>query len=116
MSTEHGVRHWALQQAHDPSHSKAVGVVEQYNARRSTRASILPAWPPDSSDLNLIENLWGWLAPKVDSPGGKSFDAYSAAVLKRLTMLPRTLLRSLVDSVPRGMAEGLRLGGGKIKY
>jgi hypothetical protein len=52
----------------------------------------------------------------VDSPGGKSFDAYSAAVLKRLTMLPRILLRSLVDSVPRGMAEGLRLGGGKIKY
>ena len=92
MSTEHGVRHWALQQAHDPSHSKAVGVVEQYNARRSKRSCILPVWPPGSSDLNPVENLWGWLATKVDSPGSKSFDAYSAAVLKQLKMLSGTLL------------------------
>lgn len=116
MFTEHGVRRWVLQQDNDPCHKKAAGVVEQYNARRSTRASILPAWPPNSPDLNPIENLWGWLEAEVDSIASKSFNAFSAAVRQQLATVPRTLLRSLVDSMPRRMAAVIKLKGGKTKY
>ena len=112
----HHVRPWVLQQDNDPSHSKAVEVVGKYNARCSTQASVLLAWPPNSPDLNPIENLWGWLDEKVDSLGCKSFDAYSKAVRQQLAMVPSTLLGSLVDSLPRRMAEVIRLEGGKIKY
>ena len=76
----------------------------------------MPAWPPNSPDLNPIENLWGWMEAEVDSLGCKSFNAYSEAVLRQLATAPRTLLRSLVNSMPRRMAEVIRLKGGKTKY
>ena len=52
----------------------------------------------------------------MDSLGCKSFDAYSAAVLQHPATVPRMLLQSLVDSMPRRMAEAIRLERGKIKY
>ena len=30
----------------------------------------LPAWPPNSPDLNLIEVLWSWIVKKISGRAG----------------------------------------------
>ncbi len=76
----------------------------------------MPAWPPNSPNLNPNENLWGWLDQRLDSIGCESFAAYSNAVLQQLAMVPKALLSGQVKIMPRRMAEVIRLKGEKIKY
>ena len=77
---------------------------------------MLPSWPPNSPDLNPIENLWGYVDAKVQAQGPTSFEAFKQAVVKELQSVPLSVLHNLYNSMPKRMAKVIELGGDKTKY
>lgn len=108
-----GLTCWTLQQDNDPTHRVAAAVVQSYNKRRDAAVVVLPAWPPNSPDLNPIENVWGEVQRKVNAAGCKTFAAFKAEVEKELKAIPKGTLKKLIDSMPHRLAEVIRLGGGR---
>ena len=61
----------------------------------------LPAWPPNSPDLNLIEVVWSWMVRWIrDSDGGwpKEAQALKQRVLEAWDAIPLESFRELVRS------------------
>ena len=61
----------------------------------------LPAWPPNSPDLNLVEVVWSWMVRWIrDSDGGwpKEAQALKAKVLEAWDAVPLESFRELVRS------------------
>ncbi len=117
--TNSGLNTWVLQQDNDPSHKVAGGVIDDWDegGRRSrAHVTLLDQWPPNSPDLNPIENLWGLVQAKVDGLGCKSFDEFKAAVIKTLRETSTTVLQALYKSMPKRIEQVIEAGGGKTKY
>ena len=77
LFTSAGLGTWVLQQDNDPAHGGAGDVIKGW---RHGGVSLLPNWPPNSSDLSPIENLWGWVQARVQARGCKTLEDYKAAV------------------------------------
>ena len=73
-------------------------------------------YPPNSPNLNPIENLWVYVQKKVDAAGCKSFQAFKQCVVKTIERAPRSLLKSLIGSMDRRVKACIELKGGKTKY
>lgn len=116
MFSAQGFGSWVLQQDNDPTHKVAAAVIKSSNKKRGSSISLLPNWPPNSPDLNLIENLWGYVVPKVEAQGPASFKAFRAAVVKELLNVPLSYLESLYKSMPKRIAQVIALEGDKTKY
>lgn len=98
----------------------------QDNARchtaRSTKAFFsaqrmqVMEWPAFSSDLNPIENLWGYLARKVYA-GGRQYQTLQelkTVVLEEWQKVPLSLLQDLAMSVPGRLFKVIEAGGSYI--
>lgn len=116
LFTNNGIGTWVLQQDNDPTHKAALPAVDQWNTKRGSSVSVLKNWPPNSPDLNPIENLWGYLQTKLDARGCKSFKEFRAAVEIEVKAIPTDYFSKLVGSMPTRMAECIRLEGGKTRY
>jgi len=111
-----GVGSFVLQQDNDPTHRVAVTTVAKWNIRHASSQKVLNEWPPNSPDLNPIENVWAYVQAKVNALGCESFDEFRQAVLDEMMTVPRTLTSKLFKSVPKRLAKVLESGGGKTKY
>lgn len=111
-----GISSWVLQQDNDPSHKEAPKHVQQWNTQNSSSVSVLADWPPNSPDLNPIENVWAYVQSKVDQRGCKTFEEFKQAVLDEFQAVPLSMLRNLFDSMPRRVARVTQLGGDKSGY
>lgn len=111
-----GMGSWVLHQDNEPSHKVAAAVINKWNLARGYSISLLPNWPPNSPDLNLIENLWGYVQAKVHSQGHTTFEAFREAVLKELGYVPQEVLTNLYNSMAKRMAQVIKFGGDKTKY
>ena len=61
----------------------------------------LPAWPPNSPDLNLIEVVWSWMVKSIrDGEGGwpATAELLKARVLEAWDNIPLQSFRQLVCS------------------
>jgi transposase len=111
-----GVSSWVLQQDNDPTHRAAYAAVLEYNRRNSSSISILGDWPPNSPDLNPIENLWSWVDAQVHAMGCQTFEEFRQAVLDQLAAVPKQMLRNLISSMQERLAKVIELEGDRINY
>ncbi len=76
-------------------------------------------WPPNSPDLNPIENVWHWMKHWIEL----NYDIQSlntvhlrAAVLAAWRAVPEDFLESLARSMPKRLQEVIDNGGERINY
>lgn len=105
---------WVLQQDNDPTHAKASRRALQCMA--GNHASILEAWPPNSPDLNLIENVWSHCHKEVREAGCKSHADFQSKLVEIFNDLKPSYISALFGSMRRRMEACLKAGGGKTGY
>lgn len=111
-----GISSWTLQQDNDPAHKATLATISKWNGRHKSSVSLLLHWPPNSPDLNPIENIWAWMDAKVHALGCKTFEEFKEAVAKLFKAVPKSMIARLYSSMPKRMEEVIRLEGGKIRY
>lgn len=111
-----GTSSWTLQQDNDPTHKVALDVVKQWNADKRSNVQVLPCWPPNSPDLNLIENVWAWVAREVDQLGCSSFEEFKEAVCNKLAAIPKEHLSNLYASMKNRLEQVIANEGGPSGY
>ena len=111
-----GISCWTLQQDGDPAHVDAPGVVEEWSKKNKSNARLLPNWPPNSPDLNLIENVWGYVQARVDALGCQSFEEFKEAVHKQFQAVPSSMLTHLFNSMKGKIACVVKKQGDKTGY
>jgi len=75
-------------------------------------------WPACSPDLNPIENIWRILARAVYAKN-KKFDNVKdlkTEILKQWSLLDKSLLINLINSMPKRLFEVAKAQGGAINY
>lgn len=73
-------------------------------------------WPPQSPDLNPIENLWAILDKSVIKTGVTNKNDYFHALQRAWVSLDPNYLHNLVKSLPRRLAAVIKAKGGHTKY
>jgi DDE superfamily endonuclease len=111
-----GISTWYLQQDNDPTHACAKQVVQEWNDSKGSSVHVLPDWPPNSPDLNIIENVWSWVATEVNKQGCASLEEFKAAVLAKLAAVPKATLTHLYNSLKKRMALVIENEGGSTGY
>lgn len=111
-----GISTWTFQQDNDPSHKQAGAVIKEWNSKQSASVQLLCNWPPNSPDLNPIENLWAAVSAKLDAMGCKTFEEFKVAVEQTVKEEGRKLGPALVKSMAKRVRDCLAAEGGKINY
>ena len=90
-----GLATWVFQQDNDPCHNPGIDYVQAWNQQHVASVQFLENWPPNSPDLNPIENVWGWMEAQVNKLGCKSWTAFKAAVHRLCQEVPQTMVDNL---------------------
>ena len=77
---------------------------------------LLPNWPPNSPDLNIIENVGAWCSAEVNKLGCQSFDEFKQAVLKIVHGVPKGMITNLYASSSGRMKLVIKNNGGHTGY
>ena len=74
----------------------------------------LMVWPPNSPDINPIENLWAIIKQRVYA-GGKQFsplpEVWKVTKFCHTAVIPHSLVKKLNDSVNDRLLDVIRGGG-----
>lgn len=73
-------------------------------------------WPPYSPDLNLIENVWGWMKNQVQKYLPQTKEELIAIIRKSWDDLPQDFIRCQYASMGRRLAAVIRAQGGNTRY
>ena len=84
---------------------------------QSHQIRLIP-FPPNSPDLNPIENVWGWLVRRMFGTGQRyeSLDALRAAITAAWDDLSPAIITSFVSSMPLRIAKVLEAHGRSTSY
>lgn len=116
LFSSQGISSWILQQDNDPTHRCAAEQLQQWNASKGSNVQLLSPWPPNSPDLNLIENVWSWVQQQVDKQGCQTFEEFKQAVIHHIAAVPKQHLSNLFDSMRSRLEDVLENGGGATKH
>jgi hypothetical protein len=111
-----GMNMWYFQQDNDPTHRNAAKHISKYSTQHGCNIELLKAWPPNSPDLNLIENVWGYVDHKVQQKICNNFDEFKTAVDTAFTTLPKDILQNLFHSMGKRIDMCLKSGGDTTPY
>jgi hypothetical protein len=85
-----------------------------YLQRKGVR--MLPLWPAQSPDLNLIENLWHLLKGKVRERNPKDIGELWQVAMEERDAISSDMVMNLYASMPRRVKAVLASKGGSTKY
>lgn len=108
-------------------HPNGDGVFQQDNATVHTAKSVkewfndqeidwIDDWPPQSPDINPIENLWDHIDRKLRVRTYANADQLWEAIETIWKSIPIDFCKKLVDSIPRRLQEVIDNKGGPTKY
>ena len=102
-----------FQQDNAPIHNSCV-VKEWVHAQNIE----LLTWPPYSPDLNIIENVWGWLTRKVYEEGKQytSTEELKRGIKSAWNEISYDYLNSLYQSMENRIFDVISKNGGHTKY
>ena len=98
-----------LVQDGDRAHTAAS--VSQFLEQKGVRFIPKTDWPPNSPDLNPIENLQSWLGDRVCRESPRSVAEVRRAVLSAARAAPKELLETLCDSFPARLRNVIKAKG-----
>ncbi len=102
---------WIFQHDNDPKHKAAI--VTDWLRRKKTKVMI---WPPQSPDLNPIENLWSYLDRQIRDRAPKNDNELFTMLSKAWEAIPEQYIDSLIDSMPARCGEVIKNKGHSTKY
>lgn len=111
-----GLGSWVFQQDNDRAHSQAQLVINQWNVSKGSSILLLPNWPPNSPDLNPIENVWAWMDTKLNHLGCSNFKEYHKAVHQVARQVPTSMVNNLYKSMAGRIKLVLQRQGDKTGY
>jgi transposase len=106
---------WGLIQDNDKAHKGMQPALKVWS-RHHPRNTCLIKFPPNSPDLNLIENVWGYILPKVEAAGCKTTKQFQHKVNKEFSNLPQSYLQQLVGSMARRIKECIESRGDRTAH
>lgn len=73
-------------------------------------------WPPQSPDLNPLENLWHYIKQKMTIAIGRQPSETFAEIKTIWDQIPKEILQNLVNSIPSRLQEVISNKGGNTSY
>ena len=77
---------------------------------------ILENWPPQSPDLNIIENVWSYLKRRVSKRNPKCLEELIRFSFQEFSKIPTVYIQKLYRSVPRRLQLAIKKKGFCTKY
>lgn len=103
-----------LQQDGDPCHVVASDEFGKSQEGAFHAAIVLEDWPPESPELNPVENVWALVDGVVKAQGCKTIQEFDKAIQNSFAALrPEACARNITD-MPRRMKEVVARGGARI--
>lgn len=109
MNEVYGVRSWLFQQDGAPAHTSRKSI--QYLERRCL---VLDRWPPNSPDLNPIENLWAILERGLGKRSGLSLPQFKRRLIRTWNTVEWSIIENLIGSMQQRLELTLEHNGGCI--
>lgn len=77
---------------------------------------VLPNWPPNSPDLNVVEHAWAWIARKLVGKTFPTDDALWDGVQDAWAEVPASFVAKLWESIPRRLEAVRKAKGNATRY
>lgn len=76
----------------------------------------IPDFPPNSPDLNIMENVWKLLGDKVAARSATNLDELWTALQEEWSNLSMKIIKKIIRSVPDRLDAVVNANGGTTKY
>ncbi len=106
-----GVDEFIFQQDNAPCHKSKMTM--EYLSHNNVD---LMEWPPQSPDLNPIENLWGFIGLEKENYHPKNQNELASVIKKIWSEIPSDLLERLVKGMHKRCLAVIKVNGGHINY